>query len=81
MGLPSPVGRLRSGLLARRLSASTLRLMAASRASKVMPNYAKAALSLGLDDARPMVAMTIDRYLSFTEGRQLYGADELVDLE
>lgn len=42
---------------------------------------AKAALSAGLDDARPMVAVTIDRYLSFTEGRQRYGTNLLVDLE
>lgn len=42
---------------------------------------AKAALAAGLDEAKYMVAQSIDRYLSFTEGRQLYGTSQLVDLE
>jgi hypothetical protein len=44
-------------------------------------HLAKAAFAAGLDDAKYMVAATIDRYLSFTEGRQLYGTNQLVDLE
>lgn len=42
---------------------------------------AKAALDAGLEGAKQMVAVTIDRYLSFTEGRQRYGTSQLVDLE
>lgn len=42
---------------------------------------AKEAFAAGLDEAKYMVAMSIDRYLSFTEGRQLYGTNQLVDLE
>lgn len=41
---------------------------------------AQSALEAGLAEAGPMVAMTIDRYLSFTEGRQRYGTSQLVDL-
>lgn len=44
-------------------------------------HLAKAALGAGLKEAGPMVAVTIDRYLSFTEGRQRYGTSQLVDLE
>lgn len=44
-------------------------------------HLAKAALVAGLDEAKTMVAVTIDRYLSFTEGRQLYGTSQLVDIE
>lgn len=42
---------------------------------------AKEALAAGLDDAKYMVAQSIDRFLSFTQGRQLYGTSQLVDLE
>lgn len=43
-------------------------------------NLAKSAFAAGLDEAKVMVAMSIDRYLSFTEGRQRYGTNQLVDL-
>jgi hypothetical protein len=43
-------------------------------------HLAKAALAAGLDSAKYMVAVTIDRYLSFTEGRQLYGTSQLLAL-
>jgi len=42
-------------------------------------HLAKAAFAGGLENAKYMVAATIDRYLSFTEGRQLYGTSQLVD--
>ena len=44
-------------------------------------HLAKDAFASGLDEAKSMVAVTIVRYLSFTEGRQLYGTNQLVDLE
>ena len=43
-------------------------------------HYAKAAFDAGLTDAGVLVAVTIDRYLSFTEGRQRYGTSQLLDL-
>jgi len=42
-------------------------------------HLAKAAFAEGLEKAKYMVAVTIDRYLSFTDGRQLYGTNQLVD--
>ena len=44
-------------------------------------HLAKAAFSEGLEDAKHMVAQTIDRYLAFTEGRQRYGTTRLFDLK
>lgn len=44
-------------------------------------HLAKAAFADGLDEAKTLVAVSIDRYLSFTEGRQLYGTNQLVDPE
>ena len=44
-------------------------------------HLARSAWQAGLDDARLMVAQTIDRYLSFTQGRQKYGTNRLVDLD
>lgn len=44
-------------------------------------HLAQAALDAGLDEARFLVAASIDRYLAFTEGRQRYGTNRLVDLE
>jgi hypothetical protein len=44
-------------------------------------HLAQAALDAGLDEARYLVAASIDRYLAFTEGRQRYGTNRLVDLE
>lgn len=43
-------------------------------------HYAKAAFDAGLTDAGMLVAVTIDRYLAFTEGRQRYGTTQLLDL-
>lgn len=44
-------------------------------------HLARSAWQAGFQDARLMVAQTIDRYLSFTEGRQKYGTNRLVDLD
>jgi hypothetical protein len=44
-------------------------------------HLAKSAFDAGLDKAKYMVAQAMDRYLSFTEGRQLYGTSQLVDTE
>jgi hypothetical protein len=41
----------------------------------------QAALDGGVEAARWLVAASIDRYLSFTEGRQLYGTNRVVDEE
>ena len=41
----------------------------------------KSAWEAGFKDARYLVAASIDRYLTFTEGRQLYGTNRLVNQE
>ena len=40
-------------------------------------NLAKSAFDAGYADARYLVPQTIDRYLSFTEGRQKYGTSRI----
>jgi len=58
------------------------RLQSASPENYLLAHFlAKAAMDEGLDAARSLAAQTIDRYLSFTEGRQRYGTSQLVDLE
>lgn len=42
---------------------------------------AMSAFEAGEQDAATLVAQTIDRYLTFTEGRQKYGTNRLVDQE
>jgi len=44
-------------------------------------HLAKAALAGGVEDARMLVAQTIDRYLTFTQGYQRYGTNRLIDQE
>src|SRR6266480_3697730 len=41
----------------------------------------KSAFEAGYKDARYLIAASIDRYLSFTEGRQLYGTNRLMNQE
>jgi hypothetical protein len=42
-------------------------------------HLARQALAGGVEDARLLVAQSIDRYLAFTEGRQRYGTNRLID--
>ncbi len=44
-------------------------------------NLAAAAFEAGYDDARFLVAQTIDRYLSMTEGYQKYGTNRFINQE
>jgi len=44
-------------------------------------HLAKAALAGGIEDARILVAQTIDRYMTFTVGYQRYGTNRLIDQE
>lgn len=39
----------------------------------------KAALTGGIEDARYLVAASMDRYLSFTEGKQRYGTNRVIN--
>jgi hypothetical protein len=39
------------------------------------------ALDSGVEEARPLVASSIDRYLSFTSGVQRYGTNRVIDQE
>lgn len=58
------------------------KLMSVSPENYLLAHHlAKAAHAAGLKQAGVLVASTIDRYLSFTEGRQRYGTNQLVDLE
>lgn len=41
----------------------------------------KAALTGGVEDARYLVAASIDRYLSFTQGMQRYGTNRVINKE
>lgn len=57
------------------------RLCSTNPENYLLAHYlAQAAFDAGLKDAGVMVAVTIDRYLSFTEGRQRYGTSQLLDL-
>ena len=44
-------------------------------------NLFKSAFEVGYKDARYLIAASIDRYLSFTEGYQKYGTNRLVNQE
>ena len=56
------------------------RLASNSPDNYLLAHYlAKEAYAAGYEDARTLVAQTIDRFLSFTEGRQLYGTNRITN--
>jgi len=56
------------------------KLVAKSPDNYLLGHYlAKAAMEGGYDDAKPLVAMTIDRYLSMTTGCQKYGSNRFIN--
>ena len=44
-------------------------------------HLARSAFEAGYKDARQLVAMTMDRYLTFTEGYQKYGTNRIINQE
>ena len=58
------------------------RLVGKSPDNYMLAHYlAKSAFEAGYKDARYLVAQTLDRYLSFTEGTQKYGTNRVNNLE
>jgi hypothetical protein len=56
------------------------RMVSKSPDNYLLAHYlAKESFAAGYQDARVLVAQTIDRYLTFTEGRQLYGTNRLIN--
>ena len=56
------------------------RLVSRSADNYLLAHYlAKSAFESGFDKARYLVAQTIDRYLSFTEGYQKYGTNRVIN--
>lgn len=79
----SPRDRLHAALILQHTPAAVCdgKLTSASAENYLLAHHlAHAAFEAGLAEAGSLVAVTIDRYLSFTEGRQRYGTNRLVDL-
>jgi hypothetical protein len=56
------------------------KVVAKSPYNYLLAHYlAKQAFEAGYNDARTMVAQTLDRYLSFTTGKQKYGTNRIID--
>nr|WP_315485416.1 hypothetical protein [uncultured Undibacterium sp.] len=81
-GVATPIDKFNAGLVLQHtgLNFCDGKLKSISPENYLLAHFLfKDALTGGVEFARTLVAASIDRYLSFTEGRQLYGTNRVID--